>query len=93
MESRDILVDQFGAVAVTGGIVRLEMMCLEKIQGASENPKFESMGRLAFSLDTLLKLNQAISATLAGLESRGVVKRNDSSESQKKGAPSGTKVN
>lgn len=73
----DLLVDNVGHVAITGGIVRIELQRLATLQGSSESPTFETSARLAFSLDTLIKLNQAITTTLANLESKGVVKRND----------------
>jgi hypothetical protein len=73
----DLLVDNVGHVAITGGIVRIELQRLATLQGSSESPTFETSARLAFSLDTLIKLNQAITTTLANLESKGGVKRND----------------
>ncbi len=76
-EIREVLVDNIGHVAVTGGIVRLDLERLSTLRGSTENPSFEPAVRLAFSLDTLIKLNQAITATLNGLESKGVIKRNE----------------
>lgn len=74
---KDLVVDNIGGVAVTGGIVRVELQRLARLSGSSENPEFEPSIRLAFSIDTLIRFNQAISATLSGLESKGVVKKNE----------------
>ena len=69
----DILVDGLGGVAVTGGVVRMELQQLVTLAQAAEAPQMQTIGRLAFSIDTLLKVNQAITALLANLESRGVL--------------------
>ena len=69
----DILVDGIGGVAVTGGVVRIELQQLVSLAQASEAPQMQTAARLAFSIDTLLKFNQVVGALLANLESRGVL--------------------
>lgn len=69
----EILVDGIGGVAVTGGVVRIELQQLASLAQASEAPQMQTAARLAFSIDTLLKFNQALGALLANLESRGVL--------------------
>lgn len=74
----DILVDGIGGVAVTGGVVRMELQQLASLAQASEAPQMQTAARLAFSIDTLLKFNQAVTALLTNLESRGVLTKTGS---------------
>lgn len=76
----DILVDGIGGVAVTGGVVRMELQQLASLAQASEAPQMQTAARLAFSIDTLLKFNQAVTALLTNLESRGVLTKTGSEQ-------------
>ena len=52
----------------------------------------QTAARLAFSIDTLLKFNQAVSALLANLESRGVLTKTAADKVSDAGTKAGTKV-
>ena len=88
----DILVDGIGSVAVTGGVVRIELQQLASLAQASESPQMQTAARLAFSIDTLLKFNQAVSALLANLESRGVLTKTAADKVSDEDKKAGTKV-
>lgn len=87
----EILVDGIGGVAVTGGVVRIELQQLSSLAQASEAPEMQTAVRIAFSIETLLKLNQALGAILTNLESRGVLTKTGSEQAVDSGKKKVTK--
>jgi hypothetical protein len=71
----DRFVDGIGTVAVQSSIVRLELLRAESLSSEPEQQKLVVSERLVMSLDTLLRVYQALTAAVQQLEERGIIKR------------------
>lgn len=68
-------VDGVGGVALTGGVGYIEFTRFTEMPQGKGEPKMASSHRVSMSLDTLLRLHQALSGATQQLEERGVIKR------------------
>ncbi len=70
-------VDGVGGVALAGGVGYIEFSQFTQIPQGKGAPKTAPSHRVSMSLDTLLRLHQALSDATRQLEDKGVIKRRD----------------
>ena len=68
-------VDGIGGVALSGGVAYIEFSQFTQLPRGKDEPKTAPSHRVSMSLDTLLRLHQALSGATQQLEERGVIKR------------------
>lgn len=73
---KDIFIDSVGNVSVQAGLVRIELMGLDKLPPEGTPPVFEVSERLAMSLETMLRMHGALSEIVNQMESKGLIKKN-----------------
>lgn len=77
-------VDGVGGVALTGGVGYIEFTQFTQMPQGKGEPKTAPSHRVSMSLDTLLRLHQALSGATQQLEERGVIKRRADAPSKTK---------
>ena len=73
---KDIFIDGVGNVSVQAGLVRIELMGLDKLPPEGTPPVLEVSERLAMSLETMLRMHGALSEIVSQMESKGLIKKN-----------------
>ena len=76
MPQQDIFVDAVGGIAVTGTLVRLDLLSLTEPGSKDSQPKFQSNQRLVMPLDGFVRLFGAAESVMKQLVDAGVVTMN-----------------
>jgi len=78
-----IHVDGVGGVALAGGIAYIEFTQFSELPQGKGSPKSATSHRMSMSLDSLLRLHQALNGAAAQLEERGVIKKREATDKAK----------
>ena len=73
MPQQDIFVDGVGGIAVTGTLVRLELLSLTEPGTKESQPKFQSSQRLVMPLDGFVRLFGTMENVMKKMVEAGVV--------------------
>ena len=76
MKIRNTFYDSVGGIASGEGLVHVEML-QRKDFNTDKKPEYEVSERLTMSINTFLRMHQAMSRVVDQLEEKGVIKKRD----------------
>lgn len=82
MSQQDIFVDGVGGIAVTGTLVRIDLLSLAEPGTKETQPKFQSTQRLVMPLDGFVRMFGAAENVMKKLVEAGVVTLNKPEEAK-----------
>ena len=69
----DKFYDQFGGIGIVNGIAYIETLSLKDLPKTGEKAKFEKDGRMIMSVDTMLRLQNALKKVVDEMAEKGII--------------------
>ena len=69
----DKFYDQFGGIGIVNGIAYIETLTLKDLPKTGEKAKFEKDGRMIMSVDTMLRLQNALKKVDDEMADKGII--------------------
>ena len=69
----DKFYDQFGGIGIVNGIAYIETLTLKDLTKTGEKAKFEKDGRMIMSVDTMLRLQNALKKVVDEMADKGII--------------------
>lgn len=69
----DKFYDQFGGIGIVNGIAYIETLKLKDLPKTGEKAKFEKDGRMIMSVDTMLRLQNALKKVVDEMADKGII--------------------
>jgi len=69
----DKFYDQFGGIGIVNGIAYIETLTLKDLPKTGEKAKFEKDGRMIMSVDTMLRLQNALKKVVDEMAEKGII--------------------
>ena len=69
----DKFYDQFGGIGIVNGIAYIETLTLKDLPKTGEKAKFEKDGRMVMSVDTMLRLQNALKKVVDEMAEKGII--------------------
>ena len=69
----DKFYDQFGGIGIVNGIAYIETLSLKDLPKTGEKAKFEKDGRMIMSVDTMLRLQNALKKVVDEMADKGII--------------------
>ena len=69
----DKFYDQFGGIGIVNGIAYIETLTLKELPKTGEKAKFEKDGRMIMSVDTMLRLQNALKKVVDEMADKGII--------------------
>ena len=69
----DKFYDQFGGIGIVNGIAYIETLSLKDLPKTGEKAKFEKDGRMVMSVDTMLRLQNALKKVVDEMAEKGII--------------------
>jgi len=69
----DKFYDQFGGIGIVNGIAYIETLTLKDLPKTGEKAKFEKDGRMIMSVDTMLRLQNALKKVVDEMADKGII--------------------
>ena len=69
----DKFYDQFGGIGIVNGIAYIETLKLKDLPKTGEKAKFEKDGRMIMSVDTMLRLQNALKRVVDEMADKGII--------------------
>ena len=69
----DKFYDQFGGIGIVNGIAYIETLKLKDLPKTGEKAKFEKDGRMIMSVDTMLRLQNALKKVVDEMAEKGII--------------------
>ena len=69
----DKFYDHFGGIGIVNGIAYIETLSLKDLPKTGEKAKFEKDGRMIMSVDTMLRLQNALKKVVDEMAEKGII--------------------
>jgi hypothetical protein len=69
----DKFYDQFGGIGIVNGIAYIDTLKLKELPKTGEKAKFEKDGRMIMSVDTMLRLQNALKKVVDEMAEKGII--------------------
>lgn len=75
MSVNQVFVDGLGLIAGQGGTIRIELSQFQQLPQEGQTPELQVFERLVMSVDTYLRMHQAMGQVIEQMEKKGIIKK------------------